>query len=161
MNIKRNKCILIIICIFFSLDLFGCKYDFNKSIYIKNKPNDFYYTNLLMKDLSQEKPVELYTLYMNFYKKKDFSKDNLSTFIQFFNSLNNNSFISKPANLPNKPLYKIFVTFSVNKYVINIYNDKYISIYPWDGNYSMDYIDTSKMYKAYNLFGLCKYLIPK
>ncbi|MBU3183178.1 DUF4883 family protein [Clostridium psychrophilum] len=114
-----------------------------------------------MKDLSQEKPVELYTLYMNFYKKKDFSKDNLSTFIQFFNSLNNNSFISKPANLPNKPLYKIFVTFSVNKYVINIYNDKYISIYPWDGNYSMDYIDTSKMYKAYNLFGLCKYLIPK
>jgi len=128
---------------------------------MKNKPNNYYYTKLLMKDLSLEKPVELYTLYMNFYKKKDFSKDDLSTFAQFFNSLNNASFISKPANLPDKPLYKIFLTFSVNKYVINIYNEKVISIYPWDGDYSMDYIDTSKMYKAYNLMGICKYLIPK
>lgn len=148
-------------CMFFSLSLFGCKYDFNKTIYMKNKPNNYYYTKLLMKDLSLEKPVELYTLYMNFYKKKDFSKDDLSTFAQFFNSLNNASFISKPANLPDKPLYKIFLTFSVNKYVINIYNEKVISIYPWDGDYSMDYIDTSKMYKAYNLMGICKYLIPK
>ncbi|MCB2292493.1 DUF4883 family protein [Clostridium algoriphilum] len=128
---------------------------------MKNKPTNYYYTKLLMKDLSLEKPVELYTLYMNFYKKKDFSKDDLSTFIQFFNSLNNDSFIAKPPNLPAKPLYKIFLTFSVNKYVINIYNENVISIYPWDGDYSMDYIDTSKMYKAYNLFGLCKYLIPK
>jgi len=128
---------------------------------MKNKPTNYYYTNLLMKDLSKESPVNLYALYLNFYKKKDFSKEDLSTFANFFNSLNNASFITKPANLPDKPLYKIFLTFSENKYVINIYNEKYISIYPWDGDFIMDYIDTSKMYKAYNLFGLCKYLIPK
>lgn len=114
-----------------------------------------------MKDLSLEKPTELYALYMNFYKKKDFPKEDLSTFAEFFNSLNNNSFIEKPADLPAKPLYKIFLTFSENKYVINVYNKDFISIYPWDGSYSMDYIDTSKMHKAYNLYGLCKYLIPK
>lgn len=114
-----------------------------------------------MKDLSLETPKELYTLYMNFYKKKDFSKEDLYTLADFFNSLNNDSFIEKPANLPDKPLYMIFLTFSKNKYVINVYNENYISIYPWDGAYNMDYIDTSKMYKAYNLYGLCKYLIPK
>lgn len=150
-----------LMCAFFSLSLFGCNYNVGKNLFIKSKPNNYYYTNLLMKDLSLEKPTELYALYMNFYKKKDFSKEDLSTFIEFFNSLNNNSFTEKPANLPTKPLYKIFLTFSENKYMINVYNENFISIYPWDGGYSMDYIDTSKMYKAYNLYGLCKYLIPK
>jgi len=161
LNINIKKCILLLICISFSLGLFGCKYNFNKITFIKNKPNNYYYTKLLMKDLSLEPPKDLFVLYMNFYKKKDFSKEDLSTFVKFFNSLNNDSFINKPANLPIKPIYKIFVTFSENKYVINVYTERFISIYPWDGDYRMDYIDTSKMYKAYNLYGLSKYLIPK
>jgi len=150
-----------VICVFFSFGLFGCKYNFNESIFIKNKPSNYYYTNLLMQDLSKEPPKDLYVLYMNFYKKKDFSKEESSIFSNFFNSLNNASFIGKPKGLPDKPLYKIFITFSESKYVINIYNERYISIYPWDGDYIMDYIDTSKIYRAYNLLGLCKYLIPK
>ncbi|MGH4121644.1 MAG: DUF4883 family protein [Clostridium sp.] len=161
MKLYIKKSILIIICVFFSLNLFGCNYKFNKNILLKSKPNNYYYTNLLMKDLSLEKPKELYALYMNFYKKKDFSVEDLYTFTEFFNSLNNNNFIEKPATLTNKPVYKIFLTFSKNKYIINVYSQDLISIYPWDGGYSMDYIDTNKMYKAYNLYGLCKYLIPK
>ena len=154
-----KKYILILICTFFSFSLIGCS--FNKNIFTKSKPNNYYYTNLLMKDLSIENPVEVYTLYMNFYKKKDFSKEDLATLGDFFNSLNNDNFVEKPANLPEKPMYKIFLTFSESKYMINIYNENIISIYPWDGAYTMDYINTSKMYKAYNLYGLCKYLIPK
>ncbi len=161
LSINIKKCILILICTFFSLSLFGCNYKLDKKIFTKNKPNNYYYTNLLMKDLSLEAPVELYALYMNFYRKKDFSKEDLYTFAEFFNSLNNDSFIEKPEALPEKPMYKIFLTFSKSKYAINIYNENFISIYPWDGSYNMDYIDTSKMYKAYNLYGLCKYLIPK
>lgn len=161
LSVNIKKYISIIICVFFSLNLIGCSYKFNKSIFTKNKRSNYYYTNLLMKDLSQQDPIELYTLYMNFYKKKDFSKEDLSTFTEFFNSLNNDSFVAKPANLPSKPIYKVFLKFSKNKYVINVYNENLISIYPWDGDYSMDYINTSKMYKAYNLYGLCKYLIPK
>ena len=128
---------------------------------MKNKPSNYYYTKLLMADLSIDPPSELYALFMNFYKKKDFSKEDRSTLVNFLNSLKNDSFIDKPANLPSKPLYKIFLTFSKSKYIINIYNERYISIYPWDGDFRMDYIDTSKMYKAYNLYGLCKYLIPE
>jgi len=161
LGINIKKCILLVICISFSLSLFGCKYNFNKDIFMKSKPSNYYYTKLLMADLSIEPPKELYALFMNFYKKKDFSKEDLSTLVNFLNSLKNDSFIDKPANVPAKPLYKIFLTFSENKYIINIYNEKYISIYPWDGDFKMDYIDTSKIYKAYNLYGLCKYLIPK
>lgn len=147
--------------LFFSLTLSGCKYNLHSKVFIKAKPNNYYYTNLLMKDLSLENPKELYALYMNFYKKKDFSKEDLSTFTEFFNSLNNDNFIEKPESLPDKPLYKILLAFSENKYMINVYNENVVSIYPWDGSYKMDYIDTTKMYKAYNLYGLCKYLIPK
>lgn len=161
LNINGKKFILLLLCTFFSLSLFGCNSNLKKNLFIKNKPNNFYYTKLLMKDLSLEKPKEIYTLYMNFYKKKDLSKEDLSTFTLFFKSLNNDSFIAKPAKLPIKPTYKLFITFSENKYVINVYDQNFISIYPWDGDYNMDYIDTSKMYKAYNLYGLCKYLIPK
>ncbi|MGV8979849.1 DUF4883 family protein [Clostridium sp.] len=161
MSVNIKKYILIVICTFFCLSLFGCNYKLNKNIFTKSKPNNYYYTNSLMKDLSLEKPTELYALYMNFYRKKDFSKDDLSTITEFFNSLNKDSFIQKPANVPIKPIYKIFLTFSESKYIINVYSQNLISIYPWDGSYNMDYIDTSKMYKAYNLYGLCKYLIPK
>lgn len=161
MRVNIKKYILIIICIFFSLDLFGCSYKINKNIFTKAKPNNYYYTDLLMKDLSLEKPTELYALYMNFYKKKDFSVEDLATFTEFFNSLNKDSFTQKPTGLAPKPMYKIFLTFSKNKYIINVYNENLISIYPWDGDYSMDYINAGKMYKAYNLYGLCKYLIPK
>jgi len=161
LSVNIKKYILIVICIFFSLDLFGCNYKFNKTIFTKNKPNNYYYSSLIMKDLTIEKPTELYALYMNFYKKKNFSVEDLTTFTQFFNSLSKENFIEKPVNLPIKPIYKIFLSFSKNKYVINVYNQNFISIYPWDGSYTMDYIDTSKMYKAYNLYGLCKYLIPK
>lgn len=157
--LSSKKYISILLCTFFSLSLIGCS--FNKNIFTKSKPNNYYYTTLLMKDLSLETPVELYTLYMNFYKKKDFSKEDITTLGDFFNSLNEDNFIEKPGNLPEKPMYKIFFTFSENKYVINVYDENIISIYPWDGSYAMDYIDTSKMYKAYNLYGLCKYLIPK
>jgi hypothetical protein len=160
MIIHGKKYILLLLCAFLSIGLFGCNYKINKNMFSKNKPNNYHYTSLLMKDLSIEKPKEIYALYMNFYKEKDFSDEDLSTLSDFFNSLNNDNFIEKPADLPEKPLYKIFVSFNENKYIINLYNENFISIYPWDGDYKMDYIDTSKMYKAYNLYGLCKYLIP-
>ena len=153
-------------CVLFSISLFGCNYNFNKNtlnktIFNKSKPTNYYYTQLLMKDLSLKAPTQPYALYMNFYRKKDFTKDDLTTVSQFFNSLTNESFITKPEGIPAKPIYKIFLTFSENKYVINIYDEKYVSISPWDGDFIMDYIDTSKMYKAYNLYGLCKYLMPQ
>ncbi|MBK5242568.1 DUF4883 family protein [Clostridium sp.] len=155
-----KKYILLLLCAFLSLNLFGCNCKISKNMFDKNKPNNYYYTSLLMSDLSTEKPTEIYALYMNFYKEKDFDHEDLSIFSDFFNSLKNDSFIEKPADLPEKPLYKIFVSFSENKYIINLYNENFISIYPFDGDYKMDYINTSKMYKAYNLYGLCKYLIP-
>ncbi|HID0886129.1 TPA: DUF4883 family protein, partial [Clostridium botulinum] len=60
-----------------------------------------------------------------------------------------------------KPLYKIFFTFEKDKYIINVYNKQYISVYPFDGNFSMDYIDMNNIPEAYNLYNLCNFLFNK
>ena len=55
----------------------------------------------------------------------------------------------------------MYFTFKNSKYVINIYNDKYAVVFPWDGKYPMDYINMSKVPIAYNLDGICNYIYSK
>ncbi|WP_045516751.1 DUF4883 family protein, partial [Clostridium sporogenes] len=47
------------------------------------------------------------------------------------------------------------------KYIINVYNKQYISVYPFDGNFPMDYIDMNNIPEAYNLYNLCNFLFNK
>ncbi|WP_373898976.1 DUF4883 family protein [Haloimpatiens sp. FM7315] len=125
----------------------------------KEKPSNHYYFTKLANNITISKKVKLNILDTNFYKNKSIKEEDLSTIINFMNNLKVTNFIKKPFNLPQKPEYKIFLELEGEKYVINVYNEKYISIFPWDGNYSMDYIDMSSIYTAYNLHGFCKYLI--
>ena len=87
------------------------------------KPNNFYYTNLLAKNITLEKQYKITILETNFYKGSEINKK--------------------------------------DKYIINVYNKQYISVYPFDGNFSMDYIDMSNIPEAYNLYNLCNFLFNK
>ncbi|MFD3157687.1 DUF4883 family protein [Haloimpatiens sp. FM7330] len=127
----------------------------------QKKPNNQYYYNLLANNIVYNKKYTISVLDTNFYKNKKVENKNLSILMHFMNSISKNNFIKKPNDLPSKPAYKLFFEFKNEKFVINIYNEKYISIYPWDGKYEMDYLDMSNVYAAYNLYGFCKYLIPE
>lgn len=86
------------------------------------------------------------------------SRDDISSLKEFVSGLRLNNFIEKPKTIGSRPLYKVFVNFSSNDvYVINVYNERYISVQPYDGNYSMDYIDMNNIYPSYNIFNFCKY----
>ncbi|OPJ59583.1 DUF4883 family protein [Clostridium oryzae] len=122
------------------------------------KPCKFFYTNKLSEDINTYDITKIYSLETNIIKEKKINNDNLLYFKSFVNNLKSKFFINKPAKLPKKPRYKIFVTCSKKKYVINVYNRKYIALFPWDGTYEMDYIDMSDVKKLYNLFDLCQYL---
>lgn len=150
----------------FTLLLSGCKfsigqYTINNLSVTKKKPFNFYYTNQLAKNLTLESKVNAKLIDMGFYKEKDLSKEDMDTVKNFLKSLKKENFVDKPKDIPSKPSYKIFFTFSKDKYVINVFNEKYISIYPWDGSYTMDYIDMNGIYSSYNMFKLSKYLIPR
>lgn len=161
---KRFLYIIIVLSIPFILA--GCSikvgnYSINNFTVTKNKPNNYYYTNSLAKNLTLESNFKVKLLDTNFYKEKELTKDDIDIIKNFAKSLKKSNFIDKPKELPNKPLYKFFLTFNNEKYVINVYNEKYISVYPWDGSYSMDYVDMDGIQTLYNLFGLCKFLIPR
>lgn len=140
--------LILIGSIFFSLNLY----------YNKKKPNDYYYTNLLAKNLALYKTYECRVLDTNFYKTEMLNKDDINTVKDFLRQLKKPNFLTVPQGIKTEPEYKIFFNFpeSKEKYVINIYNSQYISIQPWDGDFQLDYIDMTKIPLRYNLYSLAK-----
>ena len=136
----------------------GCNYNLNNISFIKTKPNNFYYTNILAKNLTLESQCNAIILNTNFYNEKELQKENVDTIKSMIKSINKNNFISRPKDLPEKPDYKIFLTFSKDKFIINVYTEKYLSIYPWDGSYPMDYIDMTNIPASLNIYSLAKYI---
>lgn len=163
---KFNYFVLIITILVLIFSLAGCSfaignYKVDNLSVSKKKPNNFYYTNLLAKNLTLSSSCKAIVLDTNFYKEKDLVKEDVDTIKKFTKELNKQNFVDKPSDLPAKPIYKLYFTFDKEKYIINVYNERYLSIYPWDGNYPMDYIDMNSISPSNNINSLCKYLIPR
>lgn len=162
----KKKFLILIIIMVFSLNFFGCTFKFNNYTInnfqvSKKKPNNSYYTMELSNKLSTTKNIKVVMLDTNLYKEINLSNEDINTVKSFIKSLQKSNFIESSKDIPKKPVYRLFLTLDNEKYIFNIYSEKYISIHPWDGNFSMDYIDSENIQPLYNLFGLCKYLLPK
>lgn len=143
------------------LFLSSCAVNINEFI-DKNKPNKFYYTLNLVNDFSKNPNHSVNVLYLNFYKSQKLNEGEILILRKFFKNLKNSDFISKPNDLPDKPVYKLFCMFDNEcRYIIEVYNERYLCIYPWDGYYNEDYIDMKNTYNAYNVMGICKYIFDK
>jgi hypothetical protein len=153
--LKRKRLFYTILLILLPMLLLGCNLNLN---FNGKKTNNFYYTNLLAKDLTLKTSYKCSVIDTNFYKEKVLRKEDADIIKKFTKALNKDSFIERPKDLPAKPMYKIIIVFDKEKYIVNVYNEKYISIFPWDGNFKMDYIDMSSLEASNNLFGLCTYL---
>lgn len=153
---KSSKVIFALIAIVVCIIAAGCN-----SILVLNKPTLFYYTNIFSKQLQQENSYLCIVLDTNFYKEETLSSADKKTINNFVTNLHKDNFIIKPKDLPQKPAYKIFFTIKSTKYVMEIYNEKYVTFYPWDGNYEEDYINMSSLPISYNLYSLCKFKIPR
>lgn len=155
---KKKSCISLLIIIGILFVFTSCS---SITILNKKKKNNFYYTNIVAKNITLEKSYRCNVVDTNFYKEKELTTQDSLVVTNFIKSLNTKYFISKPKDLPDKPVYKMFLTFKKEKFVVNVYNKKYLSVHPWDGYYEMDFIDMSSIPSSYNLFNLCAYLIPR
>lgn len=153
----KKKFCYIFLFIIFMLFTSSCSKYYN----YKGKENNHYYTTLLSAEINLNNSYKCSIADTAFYKEKNLSSEDLNILPNFISSLDEKSFIDKPKNLPQKPLYKIFITISNKKYVINVYNKDLASIYPWDGFYEMDFINMSKVPYSYNLYNICNYVIPR
>lgn len=129
----------------------------------RKKPNNFYHTNLLAKNLTLSNDCKITVLDTNFYKTKKLSKEDIETTKKFLKELRKPNFVARPVSLNQKPKYKIFFSFknNSNKYVINIYDSQYISTHPWDSSFEMDYINMKTIPLRFNLYSLCKNTFSK
>jgi hypothetical protein len=153
-----KKWILNLFVSFFALCfLCGCQIRPEDIPITRKKPNNFYYTNLTANSLIKDSSIKGSLYELNLHKEKELNKEGFDSVITFFKALSSKNFINKPSDLPQKPEFKMYLSSKDQKFVINIYNEKYITIHPWDGVYSEDYIDISNINARYNLYELCKY----
>ena len=122
------------------------------------KPNNFYYTDTMIKDMKSNGISSILVLETNLQKENNLKDDDIQILKNFFNSIKTKNFLSSRPDIPEKPQFRFYIVSGADKYVINVYNEKYIGIFPWDGAYSMDYIDMTDVKTLYNLYNLCKYL---
>ncbi|WP_461206495.1 DUF4883 family protein [Clostridium sp. DL1XJH146] len=151
---KKGSLIFIISLLIVSIVLLSY-YEINKK-----KPNNYFYTNSIAKNLKISANTEINFFDMNFYKTVHAEETEIDEINLFFDYLSITDFSLKPIDIPKTPKYKIYFTFkdTKEKYVINIYNSKYISVFPWEGDFEMDYVDMSNVPIRYNLYKMCEYI---
>lgn len=140
--------------------LVSCTFS-DANLSFNSKPSNHFYTERLFNSLGESKEF-LSTLYeTNLHKESSLDKDDMDVLINFFSSLNADDFIDDPYGIDKVPCYKIFININSVKYVINVYDSDFVSIYPWDGNKPMDFISMNNIPVAYNLYNFSKYKIDK
>lgn len=132
---------------------------FNESQYIRpnTKPTDNYYTNEIRDKLNNNEDYTIKIFDLNVYKYYEVDKKEHSIIPEFIDALKNESYgIDIEDELTAK--YKIIIEFENSKYIINTYNDKLITINPWDGVYPEDKISMDGVPDYYNLYKYCEYI---
>lgn len=138
------------------LSLNGCSVNFSKYIRPGSKPNSRYYTNEIMEKINEKKSYTIKIFDLDLYRYYTVSEKEHSILPEFINSLNADKFEASIDT--DKPKFKVIVEFSDSKYIINTYNDKLISIHPWDGIYNMDTVSIDGVSDYYNIYKFCEYI---
>ncbi|NFE81981.1 DUF4883 family protein, partial [Clostridium sporogenes] len=80
------------------------------------KPNNFYYTNLLAKNITLEKQYKVTILETNFYKGSEINEKDKELIKHFITLLKKENFKTLEKKPESKPLYNLFFTSEKDKY---------------------------------------------
>lgn len=155
----------LLICLLFPLFTLSCNSNFIttlKSPLKIIKPSKNYYTNILIKTINNSDDLTISIFYSKLGKNKTVPKEYMENINLFLNSLKTDYFLNystSDINIEN-PEYRLTV-YSNEKstFIIDILNDKYIVVYPWDGSYEPDLINISNLHTRINLFNIIDHLI--
>lgn len=128
---------------------------------ISKKNSNCYYTSQVIDILKANKSLTCIALDYKLYQEITLQSSEIDTLKNFLLNIKSTNYVSKPGNIPTSPKYRLFLYVGKTKYVADIYNDKYVALFPWDGTHKMDYIDMSSIPLNYNLFSLCKNTLPE
>lgn len=121
------------------------------------KPSLHYYTDGLIKEVNLSSPKKVSVFYREYFKEFTFPETEVEDISSFIKILSKDNFIDRPEDLPEKYKYKVYLTFNEKKYAMTIYDEKYISIYEWDGDYKEDFLNINNIPLSLNIYGICKF----
>lgn len=153
---KILKVLSLLLCL--SL-LQGCSYEKPEYIHFEKKPSLNFYTNEINNKILKGKNYSIEIFDTNISKTTKIDDSEKVIIEDLINSLNNDSY-KKVKKIKELEPYQIKVKFNDknDKYVINVYNNEYITISPWDGIFEMDYISMENVPERYNLYNFCEYI---
>ena len=155
------KKISFLILIFLCFSLSGCIFQNPKYISFSKKPSDNYYTSSLYDKFLENNNYSVSIFDTNLYKNIQVSDDEKKVIENFIKSLSDKDFQTSDINDTQEP-YRIKILFSDgSKYVIKVFNNKNVSIFPWDGCYSEDYVNIEDVPLGYNLYDFCNHVHNK
>lgn len=154
---KRFISIVITLLLLFTLT--SCGVENPKYINFSTKPNNHYYTDQLENKILTDENFTLYVFDTNLYKEIEVSKEENPILKNFISSLALDNYFNN--EIKNKEIYRIKVVFNDDKYLISIFDNSTVSIFPWDGNYKEDIISIKDLPLRYNLLDFCNHICNK
>ena len=125
----------------------------------KNKPTKYYYSEtlktLVNNDIKQIKLIE-----NKFYKEIILNKNSENLIIEMVNELDFTT-TTQPLSDDIECLFKLHIEDNTQKYVIDVYGNDIISIYPWDGIYEKDFLDISSLPLSLQAESICNFILKK
>ena len=149
---------LSLIFIFIFIILFnGCTMDDPKYINFKEKPSLNYYCTEIHNRLLKGENYSLSIYDTNVTKLIRIDDSEKVIVDNFFSYLSNDSY-QKYENITDIEPYQFRIIFDDIQYVIKIFNNEKVSIFPWDGTYNEDIISMTNIPARYNLYDFCEYI---
>jgi hypothetical protein len=156
--LKRFNLIIIILLLLLST-LTGCSSENPKYINFSTKPNNHYYTDQLKNKILTDENFTIYVFDTNLYKEIEVSKEENPIIKNFISSLISDNYSND--EVKNKEIYRLKIVFSDDKYLIKVFDNSVVSIFPWDGNYQEDIISIKDLPLRYNLLDFCNHIANK
>ncbi len=126
------------------------------------KPLKNYYINRLCSKLDVENETlnntEISLLITNYYKYISLPVEHKQAVISSIKTFENHTFEGEYEFSNKKPLFKYIIKIQGEKYIIDVFDDDFLTVYLWDGKYPKDIITMKDSYPYENLFKLSEYI---
>ena len=148
-----KKIISIFLLVFIGIFFTSCStYEY---INYSKKPNTTYYLDKMKGESKKINSIRV--IESNFFKEIEVNKKNYNLISDMLGEISEQNLLEK-YELSDNPLYRIYIDISTDKFVIDIYGDDVISIYPWDGNYEKEIYNIKDLPLSLKAESIAKYL---
>lgn len=149
---------LLYVCLFISLfTLIGC----NTVEYVNNnnnKPSKTYYSDKLKSSI-KDKIQSVRIIENNFFKEISLDENQIKLLSEMINEIDSTDLINNDLlGDAEKCLFKIYIETQTDEFIIDVYGNDILTIYPWDGIYEKDIISLDKSPLSLKPESICKFM---